>query len=118
MADPSKTGKSMLATSVLSAVLASTCCLGPLVLVGLGVSGAWIGNLRLLEPYRPLFLIAAAIALFFAYRGIFLRPAADCEPGEICAMPRVKAVYKALFVAVVALIVIAISFPYVLPWFY
>jgi mercuric ion transport protein len=31
----------------LAALLASSCCLGPLVLLRLGVSGAWIGNLTL-----------------------------------------------------------------------
>lgn len=108
----------MLMAGGLSAVLASTCCLGPLILVGLGVSGAWIGNLRLIEPYRPLFIVGALIALFFAYRGIFARPAADCAPGEICAVPRVRTLYKAAFTVVAVLVVIAISFPYVLPWFY
>jgi mercuric ion transport protein len=43
-------GRGALATGGLAAILASTCCLGPLVLVALGVSGAWIGNLTLLEP--------------------------------------------------------------------
>jgi len=55
----------------LAAILASTCCLGPLVLVSLGVSGVWIGNLTVLEPYRPFFIGAALIALFFAARNIF-----------------------------------------------
>ncbi len=49
----------------LAAITASTCCLGPLVLVALGFSGAWIGNLTVLEPYRPLFIGAALVALFF-----------------------------------------------------
>jgi mercuric ion transport protein len=58
----------------LAAILVSACCLGPLVLVLLGVSGARIGNLTRLEPYRPFFLGAALIAMFFAWRRIF-RPA-------------------------------------------
>ena len=61
----------------LAAVLASTCCLGPLLLVALGFSGAWIGNLSRLEPYRPWFIGVALIALFFAARRIF-RSAAAC----------------------------------------
>ena len=58
----------------LAALLASACFLGPLVLVTLGVSGAWIGNLKMLEPYRPLFPGAALIAMFFAYRRISSTP--------------------------------------------
>jgi len=49
-------GSGALFVGGLAAILASTCCLGPLVLVALGLSGAWIGNLTLLEPYRPLFI--------------------------------------------------------------
>lgn len=101
----------------LAALLASTCCLGPLVLVGIGVSGAWIGNLTLLEPYRPFFIAAALVALFFAARRIF-RPTADCNPGELCAVPGVRRGYKAMFWVVAALVVVAIGFPYVLPLFY
>ncbi|MEX1993519.1 MAG: mercuric transporter MerT family protein, partial [Steroidobacteraceae bacterium] len=52
----SKSEKVALATGGVSAVLASACCLGPLLLISLGVGGAWIGNLTLLEPYRPFFI--------------------------------------------------------------
>lgn len=100
-----------------AAILASTCCLGPLVLVMLGVSGAWIANLTVLEPYRPLFIGAALIALFFAYRRIF-RPAQACTPGEVCAIPQVRTTYKVIFWGVAALTVIALAFPYILPLFY
>ena len=101
----------------LAAILASTCCLGPLVLLMLGVSGAWIGNLTALEPYRPLFVVAAVVALVFAYRQIF-RPAVACNPGEVCAVPQVRTTYKALFGVVAVLILIAVSFPFVAPFFY
>lgn len=100
-----------------AAILASTCCLGPLVLVLLGFSGAWISNLTVLEPYRPLFIGAALIALFFAYRRIFLAPAV-CKPGDVCAIPQVHTTYKVIFWGVAALIVIALAFPYILPLFY
>lgn len=110
-------GRGALLTGGLAAILASTCCLGPLVLVTLGVSGAWIGNLTLLEPYRPLFIGAAVVVLFFAYRRIW-RPAAACEPGQVCALPQVKRSYKALFWIVVALVIVALGFPLIAPWFY
>ena len=43
-------GRGALAAGGLAAILASTCCLGPLVLITLGFSGAWIGSLTVLEP--------------------------------------------------------------------
>ena len=109
--------KGALAAGGLAAILASACCLGPLVLVTLGLSGAWIGNLTKLEPYRPFFLVAAFLAMFFAWRRIY-RPAAVCEPGEVCAIPQVRRTYKILFWIVAALVLVALGFPYVLPWFY
>ena len=102
----------------LAAILASTCCLGPLVLLLLGVSGAWIGNLTAFEPYRPFFIVVVAVvALFFASRQIF-RTAVACRPGEVCAVPQVRTTYKALFGLVAVLTLIALSFPFVAPLFY
>nr|WP_246264323.1 mercuric ion transporter MerT [Aromatoleum toluvorans] len=112
-----KNGRGALAAGGFAAILASTCCLGPLVLVALGFSGAWIGNLTLLEPYRPIFIGAALTALFFAWRGIF-RPADACKPGDVCAVPRVRTTYRLIFWIVTVLVAIALAFPYVLPMFY
>lgn len=101
----------------MAAILASTCCLGPLVLITLGFSGAWIGNLAVLEPFRPVFIGAALVALFFAWRRIW-RPATICLPGEVCAMSQVKRSYKNLFWLVAALALVALVFPSIAPWFY
>mgnify|MGYP006167509711 FL=1 len=116
MSEPSS-GRAPLALGGLAAILASTCCLGPLLLITLGFSGAWIGNLSVLEPYRPLFIGAALVALFFAYRRIF-RPAQACAPGEVCAIPQVRTSYKLLYWLVAALVLVALGFPYILPLFY
>ncbi|MCC7003092.1 MAG: mercuric ion transporter MerT [Gemmatimonadaceae bacterium] len=101
----------------IAALLASVCCLGPLVLLMLGVSGAWIGNLTALEPYRPIFIGVALLALYFANRRIF-RSVESCAPGEICAIPVVNRGYKVLFWIVAGLLGIALAFPYVAPLFY
>ena len=114
---PDQTGSGALLVGGLAAVLASTCCLGPLVLVALGLSGAWIGNLTLLEPYRPFFIGGALVALFFAGRRIF-RPAQACEPGEMCAAPQTGRLYKIVFGIVSALVLIALVYPHVAKFFY
>lgn len=111
-----KNGRGALAAGGLAAILASTCCLGPLVLVALGFSGAWISNLTELEPYRPFFIGTAVVALFFAWRSIFR--AAHCKLGKVCAVPQVRTAYKAIFWVVAALVLVALAFPYVLPLFY
>ncbi|MDP1558411.1 MAG: mercuric ion transporter MerT [Nitrosomonas sp.] len=113
----SQQGRRALVAGGLAAILASTCCLGPLLLIALGFSGAWIGNLTMLEPYRPIFMGAALAAMFFAYRRIF-HPAQACKPGEVCAIPQVRSTYKFIFWVVTVLVVVALAFPYVLPLFY
>lgn len=117
MRNLNKTGSGALLAGGITAILASTCCLGPLVLVALGFSGAWIGNLTALEPYRPIFIGVALVAMFFAWRRIY-RPAAVCAPDEVCAVPQVKATYKVLFWIVAALVLLALTFPYLAPLFY
>ena len=83
----------------------------------MGISGAWIANLTALEPYRPIFIGLAVIALFLAGRRIF-RPVAQCRPGEVCAVPQVRAAYKVAFWAIAALVLVGLAFPWFAPWFY
>lgn len=109
--------RATLAVGGLAAVAASVCCLGPLVLISIGVSGAWISNLTALDPYRPWFIAVALIALFLAWKRIF-RPEQACSPGEVCAVPQVRTTYKVLFWVVLALVLLAIGFPHVMPYFY
>lgn len=101
----------------MAAFLASACCLGPLVLLLLGFSGAWIGNLAALEPYRPVFIAVAGVALYIAGRRIY-RPVQQCAPNEICALPQVRTAYKTCFWLVAILVLLALVFPHVLPLFY
>lgn len=112
-----ETGRGALLAGGIAALLASTCCLGPLVLISVGISGAWIGNLTLLEPWRPVFIGVALVAMLFAYRRIF-RATDACTPGEVCARPRVSAAYQILFWVVSGLILVAFAFPWFLPYFY
>ena len=112
-----KNGSGALLAGGITALLASTCCLGPLVLVTLGFSGAWIGNLTALEPYRPYFIGAALIAMVFAWRRIY-QPATACAPGDVCAVPQVRTTYKVLFWIVAALVLVALNFTYLAPLFY
>jgi len=106
-----------LIAGALAVLLASSCCLGPLVPLGLGISGAWIGNLTALEPWRPLFIVVALAALALAARRIWPRVPA-CAPDEVCAVPRVRRGYQALFGAVALVVLLALAFPWFAPLFY
>ena len=113
----SKVETSALVTGGLAGILASACCVGPLVLVSLGLGGAWVSMLTVLEPYRWIFFGIAVLALFFAWRNIY-RPIAQCEPGQVCAVPRTRRVYKITFWIVTALVFISFASPYFAPLFY
>ena len=118
-ADSDGVSKATLAGGLIAAILASVCCLGPLVLVMVGISGAWISNLTLLEPYRPLFIGVALVFMGLAWRRIYRAPAAaQCEPGTLCALPQTNRVYRVMFWSVSALLLLALLFPYLAPLFY
>lgn len=111
--------RATLAGGLLAGILASACCVGPLVLVMAGISGAWISNLTLLEPYRPVFIGIALVFMAFAWRRIYRAPAAaDCEPGTVCALPQTNRVYRVMFWVVSALVLLGFAFPYFAPLFY
>ena len=114
--DAPRTSSVALFAAGAAALLASACCVAPLALVLLGISGAWIGQLAAFEPYQPFFLAAAAVALFLAWRKIWRAP--DCADGRACAAPTAKRAQKAIFLTVAALLVLVLGFPMVAPLFY
>ncbi|MCB1860400.1 MAG: mercuric transport protein [Gammaproteobacteria bacterium] len=104
---------------VIAGVAASACCVGPLVLLMLGISGSWISSLTDLEPYRPIFIGISLLFVVLAYRKIYIKKEGDdCVEGEICAFPRTQRMYKYLFWVVVVFILLAFISPYFAPLFY
>lgn len=95
---------------------ASLCCVVPLVLVSVGISGAWIASLTALEPYRPWFATLALAALAFAGWRLY-RPASRCEDGRTCADPRVQRRQRWLLWIAVVVILPLLLFPYYINWF-
>lgn len=96
---------------VLAAVGASLCCVGPFVLLTLGISGAWIGNLTLLESYRPVFIVI--VMLLFGWAGWQIyRPVAACEPGTACAIRQTRKRRRVIFwiTAIIALVLVTSSY--------
>lgn len=98
-----------LTAAVLMGVLASLCCLGPLLLVVLGIGGAWVADLTVLDPIRP-GLMAATIALLGLahYRYWSRRRVLACD----CQKTRRQATWLWLATGAVVLLLAA---PYVLP---
>jgi len=101
---------------LLAAIGASLCCAGPLVLLLLGISGSWISNLSLLEPYRPLFIVAVLV-LFGVSAWKIYRPVEVCAPGTACAIPQVKTNRQIVFWLAASSALLFITSSYWLTWF-
>ena len=100
-----------LAAGVVAAIVASVCCVGPLVLLALGISGAWISNLTALEPYRPIFIGVTLVFLGLAFRKLYLVPQV-CEPGTACANPTTLRNQRIVFWVVTVLLLALVAFPW------
>lgn len=108
-----KLAKSTLIGGGLAALAASACRLGPLVLVSVGVGGAWISTFTKLERFRPYFIGIALLCIALAYRKIYRAPdAVDCAPGSACALPQTNSRNRVLFWGVSLLVGIALAYPY------
>jgi len=101
---------------VLGAIAASSCCIVPLVLFSLGISGAWIGNLTALAPYQPVFVVITLGFLGYGYYLVYWKPKKACAEGTACARPLPNNIMKIALWAATALVAAAIAFPYVAPW--
>lgn len=77
-------GRLLAAGGAIGALLASSCCVVPLLLVTLGVSGAWIGNLTALAPYKPYFLAASVPLLGAAFWYVYFKPRRACGEDSRC----------------------------------
>lgn len=105
-----------LVAGALAAVGASVCCVGPLVLLTMGIGGAWIATLTAWEPMRPWLMAATLVFLGLAFHRLYLQPQA-CEPGAACADPRVLARQRLIFWLVAVLLLALLSVPWVASFF-
>lgn len=111
------TGKRSLIAGVLAAIGASVCCVGPLVLMALGISGTWIGNLTVMEPFRPFFIILTLVFLGLAFRKLYV-VSRVCTPDLACADPRVLRRQRVTFWIVTTMLLVLLAVPCLAPLFY
>ena len=94
-----------LIASALAAFGASICCLGPLLLLAVGVGGSSsLGIFTALEPYRPVFIAITLGLLALAYYKMFWHKA-DCEN---CSHGQILVFWV---IAVLSILMLAV------PWF-
>src|SRR6266849_6391343 len=107
----------MAAGGLLGALAASSCCILPLVLFGLGVSGAWIGNFTRLAAYQPYFLAATLACLGYGYWLVFRSSKLACADGEACARPLPNRIVKISLILATILVAAALGLDFIVPLF-
>ena len=102
------------AGGILGALAASSCCILPLVLFSLGVSGAWIGRLTTLAPYKPLFATGTLGLLGYGFYLIYLKQKQVCVDGS-CSKPLPSVVVKVSLWTATVLVIAALTFDWIAP---
>jgi len=111
----------LVALAVLASLLASTCCVLPLVLVLVGITGAWMSTLVAMKPLTP-YAIAVCVGALGWAGWLLFRPARACkigdEPGEDGNCATTRPAMRRVFLVCALLIALLLSFPLFAPLFY
>jgi mercuric ion transport protein len=102
---------------VLAGIGASACCVGPLLLVSLGIGGAWIIHLTALEPFRPVFIMLTVVFLGLAFRKLYIGPR-NCAQKVDCVADRTRQVQRIFFWILAPVTLGIIASPWILQIFY
>ncbi|KRE87496.1 mercury transporter MerT [Rhodanobacter sp. Soil772] len=113
---PAKSSLPAVIVALLAAIGASVCCVVPLLLVLLGISGAWIAQLTALDPWRPWFIAATLLCLGLAFWTLY-GPSSRCRTEGVCVEPSVLRRRRFWLWVATVLIVLLLLFPYVVGWF-
>ena len=100
---------------ILAALAASSCCIAPLVLFALGISGAWIASLTQLATYQSYFIAATAGCLGTGYWLVHRSRKIACADGEACARPLPNRVVRTGLLLAAVLVAGALAFDLLAP---
>jgi mercuric ion transport protein len=100
---------------ILGAIAASSCCIVPLVLFSLGVSGAWIGNLTRLAPYQPYFIVVTLVCVGYGYLLVRRARQTACAEGVACSRPLPNRIVTIALVVAALLVAAAVAFDFLAP---
>jgi mercuric ion transport protein len=112
---PQRSQYLLVAGGLLGAVAASSCCILPLLLFSVGVSGAWISKLTQLAPYQPIFIAITAAALGYGYWLVYRSSKVACVAGEACGWQGSNRLVKIGLALATVLVVVALGFDFIAP---
>ncbi len=94
--------------ALFSAVLASMCCIGPLILAGFGLGG--VGMWKRFEEYRPVFMAVTILLIGTAFYFTYRKPKVVCE--DPCCTPKSNRFNKVMLWVVTIFAAGFMAFPY------
>jgi mercuric ion transport protein len=101
---------------IISALAASSCCILPVVLFSLGISGAWIGSFTQLAPYQPYFIAATLAFIGTGYWLVYRSSKLTCADGDACTRPLPNRFVKIALLAATIIVITAWGFDYIAPY--
>lgn len=99
--------------TIVTALLAASCCIGPVVFAVFGTSIGFLGKLAILDPIRP-YLLAAACGMFgYSFWKLYLKKSipCDCEADR-----RSRRIARGIFWTGFTALIFAVLFPKVAVW--
>ena len=103
------------AGGILGAIAASSCCILPLVLFSLGLSGAWLGQLTALAPYQPIFITITLGFLGYGFWLVYGATNKACADGETCSRSLPNRLVKTCLWISTGVIILAFAWPAIVP---
>lgn len=103
---------------VIGAILASSCCILPLLFVVLGISGAWIGSLTALLPYKPIFAGIALVFIGLGFWQVYFKTKPACDEDSYCARPQSSIITKCALWLSSVVVVLSLTIDWWAPFLY
>jgi mercuric ion transport protein len=109
----SASSKPLLA-AILAATGASACCILPLVLLTLGIGGAWMSNLTAMQPYSPYLSGLTLLILAWIFYTLYVKKS-DCNEQaneQVCRTPDSLKRQRRSFWIISFVLCTMLAFPY------
>ena len=114
--DPAERTQKLLAVGgIVGGIAASSCCIVPLVLFSLGVSGAWISTLTRLAPYQPYFIGVTLALIGCGFWLVYRARKTTCVEGATCARRLPNRIDTTGLVVATVLVLGALAFDFLAP---
>jgi mercuric ion transport protein len=101
---------------LVGALAASSCCILPVLLFSLGISGAWIANFTRLAPYQPIFVVTTVAFLGSGYWLVYRSTRRACVDDQACAHPLPNRIVMVALLAATIIVIVAFALDFVAPY--